>query len=98
MMPDNSVIFVFGSNLAGQHGAGAARHAVMYWGAKYNVGFGRQGYAYAIPTKDMVLKTLPLGEIAFLHPELYQLRQAIPRPGLSSHSCRCGLAGLNLSR
>lgn len=45
-------IFVFGSNLAGRHGKGAALEAREKWGAKYGVPVGRTGNAYAIPTKD----------------------------------------------
>lgn len=45
-------IFVFGSNLAGRHGKGSARAAFLHHGAVYGVGVGRQGRAYAIPTKD----------------------------------------------
>lgn len=56
-------IFVFGSNLAGRHGAGAALHARKYYGASYGVGEGRTGMAYAIPTKNQSLQTLPIGEI-----------------------------------
>ena len=57
------MIFVFGSNLAGRHGAGAALYAARKYGAKYGVGVGRTGDAYALPTKDENLKTLPLSEI-----------------------------------
>lgn len=57
-------IFVFGSNLAGRHGKGAALAAKQSHGAKYGVGVGRTGNAYAIPTKDQNLKTLPITEIA----------------------------------
>jgi hypothetical protein len=53
-------IFVFGSNLAGRHGKGAARWARKHRGAIYGQARGRQGQAYAIPTKDMKLKPLPL--------------------------------------
>jgi hypothetical protein len=56
-------IFVFGSNLAGRHGAGSALEAVRSYGAKYGQGFGFQGSSYAIPTKDRNLKVLPLREI-----------------------------------
>ena len=49
-------IFVFGSNLAGRHGAGAALDARRYHGAVYGVGEGLMGNAYAIPTKDRALK------------------------------------------
>lgn len=52
------MIFVFGSNEAGRHGAGAARDAVRYWGAKEGQGFGPQGAAFAIPTKDWRLAAL----------------------------------------
>lgn len=56
-------IFVFGSNLAGRHGAGAALHAMKQFGAVYGIGKGRQGQSYGIPTKDEQLRTLPLTEI-----------------------------------
>ena len=57
------MIFVFGSNLAGRHGAGAALYARQHHGAIYGIGLGRQGNSFAIPTKDYVLRTLPLPEI-----------------------------------
>ena len=57
------MIFVFGSNLAGRHGAGAALHARKYHGAAYGCGQGRTGNSYAIPTKDEKLRTLPLSRI-----------------------------------
>jgi len=43
-------IFVFGSNLAGRHGGGAARYAHEQFGAEWGVGNGMTGYCYAIPT------------------------------------------------
>lgn len=57
------MIFVFGSNLAGHHGKGAAKYALDNYGAIYGRGIGLQGHSYAIPTKDAKLKTLPLTEI-----------------------------------
>lgn len=45
-------IFVFGSNLAGRHGAGSALEAVRNHGAVQGLGWGFQGNSYAIPTKD----------------------------------------------
>lgn len=57
-------VFVFGSNLAGRHGKGAALDAVRQWGAVRGRGIGLQGRAYAIPTKDAKLVPLPLIEIA----------------------------------
>ena len=58
-----TAIFVFGSNLAGRHGKGAALFAKENYGAEYGVGVGRTGNAYAIPTKDYVLKVLTLEAI-----------------------------------
>ena len=43
-------IFVFGSNLAGLHGGGAARAAFNKFGAVWGQGVGFQGQSYAIPT------------------------------------------------
>lgn len=43
-------IFVFGSNLAGQHHGGAARMAHDRFGAEWGVGVGPTGQCYAIPT------------------------------------------------
>jgi len=43
-------IFVFGSNLQGAHGGGAARLAMDKWGAIWGQGVGMQGQTYAIPT------------------------------------------------
>lgn len=56
-------IFVFGSNLAGRHGKGAALYAYKHHGALYGQGVGRQGMSYAIPTKDSGLIALPLWAI-----------------------------------
>lgn len=60
---DTKKIFVFGSNLRGMHGAGAARDAMDYYGAAWGVGEGPQGQSYAIPTKDEWLRPAPLDEI-----------------------------------
>jgi hypothetical protein len=56
-------IFVFGSNLAGRHGKGAALTAYKTYGAIYGQGIGLQGDSYAIPTKDEKINTLPLSKI-----------------------------------
>jgi len=51
---DNEV-FIFGSNLSGIHGGGAAKTA-MKWGAEYYNPDGLQGKTYAIPTKDKFIR------------------------------------------
>ena len=45
-------IFVYGSNLQGFNGGGAAKYAQDHFGAKHGVGVGRNGQCYAIPTMD----------------------------------------------
>lgn len=86
-------IFVFGSNLAGVHGAGAARHAVLKHGATWAQGIGLQGYSYGIPTKDEKIQTMPLAEI---EPHVNDfLDFARGRPDLTFYitPIGCGLAG-----
>lgn len=65
--PDRTWVFVFGSNLAGRHGAGAAKEAYLNWGAIHGVGRGMAGcvnrFSYAIPTKDRNIQTRPLADI-----------------------------------
>lgn len=51
-------IFVFGSNLAGRHGGGAARIALNRFGAVYGQGEGLQGNSYAIPTMQGGVETI----------------------------------------
>lgn len=51
--PGGNVVFVFGSNPEGRHGAGAARVAASKFGAVKGVGEGLQGSSYALPTKDL---------------------------------------------
>ena len=43
-------VFVFGSNLAGAHGGGAALVAMRSFGAIWGQGVGLQGQSYGIPT------------------------------------------------
>lgn len=88
-----SDIFVFGSNLAGRHGKGAALYARKNHGAIYGVGIGMQGNSYAIPTKDEALRTLSLDRIA-TYVENF-IGYALSRPDLtfSVTPIGCGLAG-----
>lgn len=61
--PKYPAIFVFGSNLAGRHGAGAAKIARSLFGAELGVGQRRTGNAYAIAAKDANLCTLTLDDV-----------------------------------
>ena len=83
-------IFVFGSNLAGMHGGGAARIARLHFGAVMGVGVGLQGQSYAIPTMQGGVDTIQpyvdeFIQYAINHPELHFL---VTRIG-------CGIAGFS---
>lgn len=86
-------IFVFGSNLAGRHGAGAALHARKEHGAIYGHGRGLQGNSYAIPTKDHNVKTLPLNEIKFYVNTFLLFAKENPDMIFNVTAIGCGLAG-----
>lgn len=73
LLPDE--IFVFGSNLDGFHGSGAARIALNKFGAVWGQGVGLQGQSYAIPTMQGGAETIrPYVDefvvFALSHPEL----------------------------
>ena len=55
---DKDEVFVFGSNLAGNHAGGAARTALLRFGAKMGQGEGMQGQSYAIPTMQGGVETI----------------------------------------
>lgn len=80
-------IFVFGSNIQGMHGGGAARFAHQRFGAEWGVGEGITGRTYALPTMEgkASLKRAVDHFIACAkqHPELTFLVTAIG----------CGIAG-----
>ena len=56
LKPDE--VFVFGSNLAGMHGGGAARVAFRQFGAVMGCGVGLRGQSYAIPTMQGGVDTI----------------------------------------
>ena len=81
-------IFVFGSNLSGMHGGGAALLAYRKFGAIWGQGVGLQGQSYGIPTMQGGVETIRPYVDEFIlfakqHPELTFL---VTRIG-------CGIAG-----
>lgn len=81
-------IFVFGSNLEGAHGGGAALLAWRKWGAKWGQGVGLQGQTYGIPTMHGGPESIRPYVNEFIrfaadHPELHFLVTEIG----------CGIAG-----
>lgn len=86
-LKDNE-IFVFGSNLQGMHGGGAARVAVERFGAVMGQGVGLQGQSYAIPTMQGGPNTiLPYVE------EFIQFAQQHPELTFLVTKIGCGIAG-----
>lgn len=88
-------VFVFGSNLAGRHGKGAAKQA-MSWGAQYGNPEGLQGQTYAIPTKDKsIRKTLEIQEIATCVSRFITFAKTRKDLHFLVTEIGCGLAGLS---
>lgn len=85
--------FVFGSNLAGRHGKGAALFARQYRGAIYGQGIGIQNDSYAIPTKDEKLRTLPLDAIRLYVRDFLNFAKGNSNMVFEVTRIGCGLAG-----
>lgn len=85
---DPDEVFVFGSNLQGMHCGGAARTAVLRFGAIMGQGVGMQGQSYAIPTMQGGVETIRpyVDEFIALAREWDQTTFYVTRIG-------CGIAG-----
>lgn len=83
-------VFVFGSNLAGHHGGGAARVAMLKFGAIWGQGVGMQGQSYAIPTMQGGVETIKpyVDDFITLAREWDQTTFYVTRIG-------CGIAGFS---
>lgn len=90
--PSKDQIFVFGSNEAGVHGAGAAAFALER-GAVWGQGSGIQGSTYAIPTKDHDIRTLRLSIITVYVNLFIQFTKDNPNLKFFVTRVGCGLAG-----
>ncbi len=90
--PSDNTIFVFGSNLAGVHGAGAAA-AALNMGAEWGNGVGLQGRTYAIPTKDENIKSLRLSQIRPYIEDFVKFTQDNPDKNFFVTRVGCVLAG-----
>ncbi len=81
-------IFVFGSNLQGMHGGGAARYAYEHFGAEWGKGVGMAGQTYAIPTMHGGVKEIKLYVDEFIdYAEAHQQYKFFVTP------IGCGIAG-----
>ena len=90
-----TAIFVFGSNLGGIHGGGAARAAHEKFGAVWGEGIGLHGRSYAIPTKNAsITKTLSFATIEKHVRAFNKFVAANPDMKFFITRVGCGLAGL----
>ena len=87
MLGENE-IFVFGSNLAGVHGEGAARTAHQKFGAVWGRGIGLHGQTYAIPTMQGGVETIKPYVDDFV-----KFTQAHPELRFLVTEIGCGIAG-----
>lgn len=86
-------IFVFGSNEAGIHGAGAAKLAFDKFGAVWGVGFGHRGQSFAVPSKDKKIITMPVNKIKPYVDDFLLYALANPNLTFFVTEIGCGLAG-----
>lgn len=92
--PDANQVFVFGSNLSGIHGGGAARAAHKIYGAEWGVAEGLTGRSYAIPTvQHGIVGPLSLAEISAAVERFIAYAQAHPDTQFLVTRVGCVLAG-----
>lgn len=92
-LPD-TFIFVFGSNMIGRHGKGAAKIARELFGAEEQLASGLAGRSYAIPTKDKWMNTLSVHQIGnFVTPFIGFAERIRPELNFYVTKIGCGLAG-----
>lgn len=88
-------VFVFGSNEAGIHGAGAARVALDSHGAIYGKSYGHYGDSFAIPTKnELITEALPLNRINGYVNGFIAYAEGHRHLNFQVTRIGCGLAGL----
>lgn len=90
-------IFVFGSNLAGEHGGGAARFAYKKFGAIWGQGVGLQGSSYALPTLDRERQKIGIRELEQHVETLYAILVDNQRTNFLITKVGCGIAGFTIA-
>lgn len=91
----NDVVFVFGSNLGGRHGKGAALAALRNHGAIYGQAEGLMGRSYALPTCDRRFNGLNRETIKFYVDRFLHFTHERQDLGFQVTRVGCGLAGLS---
>lgn len=93
LMRQPGTVFVFGSNVLGLHGGGAARAAFDNYGAEWGVGEGPQGRSYALPTVGQIGHTLPPEQITGHIAAFNQYAHDHPEQVFILTRIGCGIAG-----
>ena len=87
-------VFVFGSNLSGRHGKGAAKTARNKFGAQQSNPEGLQGSSYALPTVNYyITKPLELDVIRIHVDKFIAFAKSHPELDFLVTPVGCGLAG-----
>lgn len=90
----DQAVWVFGSNMSGRHGKGAAKVAKDYFGAAYGFYNGRMGSCYAIPTKNQLFQTLRLTHLLPYVQEFVRYTRENPMESFFVTRVGSGLAGI----
>lgn len=85
--------FVFGSNMAGEHSAGAAKIALENFGALKGVARGWSGQSFAIPTMNEHLQQMPLSQIQHYIDDFKTYCKNHPKNKYFLTSIGCGVTG-----
>ncbi|WP_419788603.1 DUF7666 domain-containing protein [Mucilaginibacter sp. SP1R1] len=88
-------VFVFGSNLLGNHAGGAAKLAVDQFGAQMGNALGIQGQSFAIPTLDESMEKASLSVIKDGIVLLTSSAKLFPKLKFLVTEIGCGIAGFS---
>ena len=93
--PDDDRVFVFGSNLLGIHGAGAAHYARCELGAELGIGEGPTGRTYALPTCYQPGEPITYQELAVYVDNFLTYARQHPEQRFFVSKVGCGIAGFD---
>jgi len=88
-------IFVFGSNLNGNHAGGAAKLAHEKFGAEMGVGEGLTGQSYAFPTLDKEMQKVSIKDLQTSRDLLYKCCEENQNKTFLLTKIGCGIAGFD---
>lgn len=92
---DDGQIFVFGSNLNGNHAGGAAKLAKERFGAEEGIGEGLTGECYAFPTLDVHMGKRLFASLEESRDKLFSTAREFPEKTFLLTKVGCGIAGFS---